>query len=335
MTPSIVFDPAFLTELEESTKYEMWFLEAVYDLAGKPLFLKLPDSLIYTPSENKPTLQASMSGNIVIGDWRPGLLKAGAPLVFVSAFKLLDMLMERVLLKNGFPPNKLFKFQQKILRVKAGIQFPNFIESRAWLKDRLIGFYETLEPLRGTIIHAKQFSATNGNLKVSSSRGGVVWPEVTITGDDLRALAIQFISVIRYVDGSWTIDELREKTLRRKMDVLHQYHGLSTLGQLEPYHLTTRIYREVASEYRIDIKDIRTYLAGKYPNQDTFFDLRIILAEKETQTIASCLVPWSTIERSGDLFECSHSDMIAFSSSIPDDILPEKIMKAMFESPAV
>lgn len=244
MTTSIVFDSTFLAELEESTKYEMWFL-----------------------------------------------------------------------------------------RTKAGIQFPTLMESRTWLKDRLIGFYETLNPLRGTIIHAKQFSATNGDLKVSSSRGGEIGPEITIIGDEIRELAILFISVIRYVDGSWTIDELREKTLRRKMDVLSQFHGLSTLGQLEPYYLTTRIYCEVAPEYKIDIKAIRDYLVGIYPNKDNFFDLRVILAEKETQIIISCLVPWSMIESSGDIFECNHADMISFSSNIPDDIVPEIIMKGLFELP--
>jgi len=46
MTSLIVFDAAFLAELEESTKYEMWFLEAAYDLAGNPLFMKWPDALI-------------------------------------------------------------------------------------------------------------------------------------------------------------------------------------------------------------------------------------------------------------------------------------------------
>lgn len=328
-----MFDVAFLTELEESTKYEMWFLEAAYDLAGKPLFQKWPDSLIYTPGENKPTRHTYVSANITIGDWRTGFLNAGAPLVFVMAFKLLDMLMERVLLNNGFPANKLFRFQEKILRTKAGVQFPTLIESRTWLKDRLIGFYETLNPLRGTIIHANQFSATNGNLKVSSSKGGKIGPEIAITGDEIRELAILFISVIRYVDGSWTIDELREKTLRRKLDFLSQFHGLSTLGQLEPYYLTTRIYREAAPNYKIDIKAIRDYVVSIYPSKDIFFDLRVILADKETQKIVSCLVPWSKIESAGDIFECNHADMISFSSNIPDDIVPEIIMKGLFELP--
>ena len=34
-------------------------------------------------------------GSINIGDWCPGFLEAGAPLVLVTAFKLLDMILER------------------------------------------------------------------------------------------------------------------------------------------------------------------------------------------------------------------------------------------------
>ncbi len=52
------------------------------------------DSFIYPPNGGTPTLFVYGVGNIKLGDWRPGFLEAGASLVFVTTFKLLDMLLE-------------------------------------------------------------------------------------------------------------------------------------------------------------------------------------------------------------------------------------------------
>ncbi|MCI5224322.1 MAG: hypothetical protein D3924_17050 [Candidatus Electrothrix sp. AR4] len=77
--------------------------------------------------------------NLNMFDWRPAFLNVGAPLVFVTTFKLLDMFIEWVLEKNEC--NATFQFQEKIKQLKSSQPsiFPSFIESRPWLKKRLIG----------------------------------------------------------------------------------------------------------------------------------------------------------------------------------------------------
>ena len=70
-----------------------------------------------------------MRGNIVVGDWRPGFLNAGAPLVFIATFKLLDMFIEWVLEENGLPST--FRFQNKIKQLNRAPLFPTLIESRS------------------------------------------------------------------------------------------------------------------------------------------------------------------------------------------------------------
>ena len=100
-TVSIHYTPPLLSDLSQCTEYEAWLLEAVYEIANRRLAVQELDALIYPPKGGPPTQIVSGAGNIKLGDWRPGFLEAGAPLVFVTAFKLLDMLLEWVLIQKG------------------------------------------------------------------------------------------------------------------------------------------------------------------------------------------------------------------------------------------
>jgi hypothetical protein len=155
-----------IVELQSRTEYEAWLLEAVYAVTNERLVVEGVDHLIYPPNGGPPTYTVYAVGNVNIGDWRPGFLDAGAPLVFVTAFKILDMLMEWVLVQNGHGATHMFS--QKIAALKGAIVFPDLIERRAWLRERLIALYEKLAPLRGTIIHARDFVSGNGELVVAS-----------------------------------------------------------------------------------------------------------------------------------------------------------------------
>ena len=200
MVSQPTFDSTAFLRLAERTEYESWLLEAIYVIVEEELFPSWPDAVVYPIDKSKAQFFAHARGNAFIGDWRPGFLNAGAPLVFVSTFKLLDMLTEWVLEENGVPPT--FRFQEKLRQLEASPVFPPLIESRSWLKERLVGFYRTLEPFRGTIVHDKHFTAQDGAIRVSSSKSGVVGPVVEISSGHLRALALTIVSVLRYIDDT-------------------------------------------------------------------------------------------------------------------------------------
>jgi hypothetical protein len=210
--PSPTYDEISLRNLEERTEYESWLLEAVYAIAEQALFPDWPDGLVYHLDQKESVCHALMCGNIIIGDWRPGFLSAGAPLTFVSTFKLLDMLLEWVIVKNG--GNATFRFEEKIKRLCQPLVFPPFVERLPWLKERLIGLFRALEPLRGTIIHDKHFTSANGSIEVSSSKRGIVGAPVQISARQLREFALTMVTVLKYIKASWPFDEYREKTLR-------------------------------------------------------------------------------------------------------------------------
>jgi hypothetical protein len=293
----------------------------VYALAEQELFPSWPDAVVYPVDKSKAQFIVQGRGNIVIGDWRPGFLNAGAPLVFVSTFKLLDMLIEWILEENGIPST--FSFQQKLQHLKSSPIFPQSIESRPWLKQRLTGLYCTLEPLRGTIIHDKHFTAIDGAIRVSSSRKGMVGAAVDINAGQLRKLAVTVMSVLKYVDGTWHLDELREKILRHELDELVTLHGLPLLGQKRPYHTRVRVYLTGSDPFDVDPMIIRNDLAARYVDQDCSFDLRILMV-KSSEVVYAYLFPWTLVSAASSDWR-QGLDAQHFRTAVPDDIKPEHL----------
>lgn len=319
--PQPTFDANALIKLAERTEYETWLLEAVYALVEQELFPSWPDGVVYPVEKLKAQFFVHARGNIVVGDWRPGFLNAGAPLVFVSTFKLLDMLIEWILEENGVPST--FRFQQKLQQLKGSPIFPPVIESRSWLEERLAGLYGTLEPLRGTIIHNKHFTSTDGAIRISSSKKGIIGLPVDISAAHLRKLAVTIVSVLRYVDGTWHLDELRERTLRHDLDELLALHGLPSLGQKPPFHTRVRVYLTGSDPLLVDLNSIRSDLAARYVNQDCSFDLRILMV-RDGEVFDAYLFPWSLFAvPSNDWRHTVNAQQ--YRITIPDDIKPEHL----------
>ena len=319
MTLLPTFDQADLLSLAKRTEYETWLLEAVYAIAEQELFPDWPDGMVYPLDQKESLCIGYARGNAVIGDWRPGFLAAGAPLIFISSFKLLDMLMEWVLEKNGHQVT--FRFQEKLRLLSQPTIFPPFVERHPWLKERLESLYSTLEPLRGTIIHDKHFTSADGSIRVSSSKRGVIGLAVQISADQLRSLALTMVSVFNYISGAWAFDDFREKTLRYYLDDLAPLHGLTPLGQRQPFFTRVRIYQTSSDPFLVDPVAVRSDLSRRYPGQDCLFDLRVLVVRDSVVTDAY-LFPWNSFaERGVDWGKGVEPGQ--YRSEIPDDINPE------------
>ena len=319
VTSQPTYDSNALAMLAERTEYEAWLLEAVYSIVEQDLFPSFPDAVIYPLGQSQAQFIGYMRSNCVIGDWRLGFLNAGAPLVFVATFKLLDMLVEWVLEENGF--KSTFRFQDKVKQLSLSPIFPALIEGRPWLKDRLAGLYRTLEPLRGTIIHDRHFAASDGAVRVHSSKGGIVGPEIEISPVELRILALSVVSILRYLDGTWCLDQFRERLLRHHLDNLVPLHGLPLLGQLQPFHTVVRVFSTDSDPRAIDPTSIRIDLARRYSTNDCMFDLRV-LTVKGRDVVDAFLFPWRLLEKAGSDWG-TNIDPAAYRVPIPDDIKPE------------
>lgn len=305
--------------LVERTEYEVYLLEAIYEITEKSLFSRFPDDLIYALKNPQPKFFNHGRAELVVCDWRPEFIRVGAPLVFVTTFKILDMFIEWVLEENGFPYT--FKFQEKIKKLNQSPVFPNFIELRTWLKERFVNLYKELEPYRGTIIHNKCFTVSDGIISVSSSKGNIVGWQIKISPDELRTLALSVVSLLRYVDGTWLIDSYREKLIRYHLDSLALFHGLPSLGQSYPFYSTVRIFSEDTDPRNIDPLPIHAALVNHYPDRDCIFDLRVLIV-KENNVVDSFFFPWNILENQ-DAQWGHNINPDDYRCPLPNDINPE------------
>lgn len=316
----ISYTSSTLIDLAERTENEAWLLEAVYDIANQPLAVSPGDGLIYPPDGSTPELHIYASACTIIGDWRRKFLEVGTPLVLVTSFKLLDMMLEWVLVQNGTAST--FRFNHKIAALAGPVVFPPLIESRPWLRERLIALYKEIVPLRGTIIHDRHFQATGGTLDVSSSRGGTIGPVVTFSPDDLRNFAVVLVSLLRYLECTWTMDLFQEKRIRRALDELVHLHRLPSLGQLPPGFLTVRVYVPDEDPIEIDVESIRSDIATYRSGQDILFEVRVIAVARDGQSASAFLVGWDQLRSAGPRLQKTRGDLANSTVPVPADIDP-------------
>jgi hypothetical protein len=311
-----MFTSASLTDLAERTEYEAWLLETIYNIAEDKLSV-VEDGLVYPANGDPPTYAIGGAISIKFFDWGPGFLNAGAPLVFVTAFKILDMLLEWVLVENGHVSTHEYRRKIEALK-KPTVTFPPLIRSRPWLRDRLVALYEKFAPLRGTVIHARNFTASNGDLDVSSSKRGVIGPTVRLTAADLRSFAFVAVAALRYVGGAWHMDAFREKRLRFAFDELAPLHLVGTLGQLPAGLAYARVFAVAGNPVEIDLDRIRADITARQPMQDVVFHLRIIAIDSDGRAAHAFLIPSEQLQASR--LRLSLNDLAPFSVPLPAKI---------------
>jgi hypothetical protein len=305
-------------ELKERTEYEAWLLEAVYEIADHRIAVSAPDEFIYPPGGALPRTVKYASSNIVVGDWRSAFLKVGAPLVFVTAFKTLDMFIEWVLVENGLPSTH--RFSEKIKKLTGPVWFPPLIETRPWLRERLCALYKCLEPLRSTVIHDRHFTSAGGSLDVSSTKGGNIGPVVSLSDVDLRNLALTVCSLLRYLQGTWHMDAFEEKRLRFALDKSSHLHGLPSLEQLPPQRLEVQLCVLDADPIELDLARIRSDIAMRFPQKDTVFDVRVAVLSRDGSGATAYLIPWDELNQIQSMSTRSQADLACYAAAIPANL---------------
>ena len=144
----------------------------------------------------------------------------------------------------------------------------------------------------------------------------MVGPEIVLTREQLRTFAAVCVSVLRYIDGAWSLEPHRENALRWQLDQLASLHGLPTLAQKEPYRATVRVFIEGGDPRIVDVDRICADIAAHYPRSDCFFDLRV-LQVKGDSVVSAWLVPGTSLD---DLK--AMADFDRHRLNIPDDVDP-------------
>jgi hypothetical protein len=323
------FSATAISDLRERTEYEAWLLEAAYEIANDPLGATGFELIEYPPDGARRRHIVMGAGRAVIGDWRPKFLEVGAPLIFVTSFKLLDMLIEWVLAQNGQPST--YKFVQKIKALKGPILFPPVIENRTWLRERVLALYEHLEPLRGTIVHERHFATTKGTLTVSSSKGGQLGAKVLIDAATLRNLALILVSLLRYVEGAWSIGAFSEKRLRHTFDQMTHLHKLSSLGQVAPTWINARVFALDTDPISVDLRTITQDVAQARPDNDVMLAVELIVVDPNASRAAAYNIPPTQVQAWTNVSTLSRTDLASYATAVPEGVDVEATARALCE----
>ena len=309
-----IYPESTFQELRERVSYEDLLLQTVYNLTEDELFPVWPDEMAY--EANTPNFREIHSGRChgVMGDWRQGFLLNASPLIFVTSFKLLDMLFEWILERNDKKTNVGFKTKLNELD-KPGLLYPTMLGARPWLVRSLKALYRCSNPLRGTIIHSRHFESSNGELRIASSKDEVVGEPIEFSAEGLRTYAQLSVSVLKYLHGDWRLDTHREKCLRWQIDALQKLHKLEPLGQLQPRHMRVRWNTRDPDIRIVDVPRIQRDILERNPGKDVTFDLRIVITDDDRNPARAYLIPCEALPRLESLPEAQWAD---YSSPIPD-----------------
>lgn len=322
-SPSSYNSPA-PTDLGERTAYESYLLEAVYKIVGNPFESEGVYDLIFPPDGSPPAQIIHGMASIELGDWRPGFLTMGAPLIFTTAFKLLDMVMEWVLAQNGHASN--FRFSEKIKKLEGPLTFPPLIETHPQLRERLLALYKELAPLRGTIIHNRYFTSVEGVLNVSTAKNGstVHWSQT-----DLRNLSLLLVLLVRCLEGSWSLDPYVEKRFYYLLDELAPFHKLAPLGQMMPSYRRARVYVRDEDPIVVDLEKVRTAALWGRHGQDVVYDLRIVAISRDGSGVTTYIVRYDELLGLGSQLVRPRADLERSLEPIYDPIDPVALARAL------
>lgn len=148
-------------------------------------------------------------------------------------------------------------------------------------------------------------------------------PVFEVSPAHLRTLALTIVSILKYIDGTWNLDDVRDKTLRHDLDALVELHGQQLLGQRRPFHTRVRVYTAGDEPLHVDPTAIKGDMAARYVDQDCSFDL-VVLMVRNCAVVGAYLYPWALFAV-GDSGWSHGINAEQYRTAIPSDIEPEHL----------
>jgi len=298
-------------ELKGLVGYEVFFLMEVFGIIRQPISGRYDETLEYPEDGSAPGRTAHGYISMMMGDWRPGFLNAGGPLILASSFKVLDLIVEWVLGNDSrTAKGGALQFKQKVaLLNESSRTWPDFFQEQSPIRERFVALYEALYPYRNTIVHAARFSRTNGGVEVAPSEGkGEFGNPVNMDAGFLKHIASSAVLLARILEGTWKLDRYSKHKLRWSLNALRSLHKVPSDEYVKPPSLTlVRIHREEAPFIHFDIVKIASELnqpmmvsIEEYGDVDfrashALFDLEITLRQPSGEQ-GVYLIPFTSVD---------------------------------------
>ena len=221
-----------IKDLEEKTLFELSFVNEVFshlslnndEMGVENFFIR---------HSTGPSL--TVHGVVVKAyEWRSEFLKIGSPLVFITAFKLLDSFFEWLIASHdgfGKVPNQ-FAAKIKIIE-KCHFNLPVPISENIWIKDVLFEIYNYLFEYRNTITHRERFRILeDGTLQIN--KRGVFSETVDIPPKKLHVMAEFITAAVEVVISNRGLTDSEVLYFKYLSDEISDFHNYGKFEQLKP-----------------------------------------------------------------------------------------------------
>jgi hypothetical protein len=249
---------ALRSDFAEATAHDRLVLETV--VGGDLLLRQLPTSS--TDDLRGPSKSFARSGSVSLGAGaRDALLDEFRPLLLVTGWKLLDLMVElvREATTGQLPPVRGWRIRDKVqwsASIKGGMPEPFSSHPEYW--TRLTKLYSRLEEPRNAVVH-RQF-------RRSDDRGLVPYgvkrrPLRTISVEEIDALVFASYGLAEEVIAGKG-DQRRDIAISWRLDQLRGITRLAKVGPSSPPQLRRVLVNleKAGRRWRLDLAGIRAHL---------------------------------------------------------------------------
>jgi hypothetical protein len=269
-----MFDGLSRNQLDERLGYERFVLDACETMVRKAKGISSAGEVVISDNHS---LKATMHVADYFGsDHGAKMVAEMSALLFVAAYKTLDMIIEWVIVENeGSCPWRFSEKLQIVNSTAKTLKYPDFLDTDIQLQMVLRGFYNLLQNYRNAITHGRWGEVQEGALIFDFDKDGILY-RMTIPFQSLLDF-IALVSLLAHLLVRPTQQtSYRIATLRWLCDRTATLHGEAVLNISQPSFY--EVIRETAAPslpVSISLADIRHKLTQLGGDPNPIFDLRV------------------------------------------------------------
>lgn len=298
--------------LKDRLDYELWLLNFLHqksdsiqslNKAGSSETILKPDDIRLRPAKTEIKIGGKGSSEII---------ERFYPLIFTSAYKVLDIQFEWILDKNVSKEITYWGYEKKIVKINGlfddgELTIPDFFQKHIDIFNRLFRLYQILRKYRNSIIHDNKFKVKKDLLEVNDSE------DVPFTFKPKELLAFSKASCLSteaLVKNE--LEGFKLRGLKALLDYLNFVHQKGNYNITPPWSEDFRIVKDEPVQRSPNLGwEVNLKRVWDRAPEDNFF--MVVDARDDEETIAKWRVPSNELEKTGRItFEIDSDDWKQF-----------------------
>lgn len=312
-----MYGEAAMAALREDVAYELTVLDLVARATGTPIRVSHTGRVILVNRTQGARIELKVADTIG-GSQTRRLVAVLTALVFVTCYKIVDMIFELALRENGLlKRGGRLNLRQKVELARRKLRpegSPSLMQSQRHVAEYLLALYDRLREYRNAVIHGGRFSVPDGVLVINPEGQSAL----ELGPHQLAALLRTVTAVAHVLLRDFEYDAYLEGSIRYWLDEIQHCHDLPAFGQ--PETVEDRVVLIVPDEegtFPADLSAVRAKMTGVHPGKLVVFSLEI-LGKVGEEPRAAWRFPYEVLP-GGDVWTLREGDYAEYQ--IPADEL--------------